>query len=95
MSFNDQYNNSFDGIFEIGLLFLIAYLINIYLLYTFKKFGKPLFLIITFIGFFLSMALGPIAFDAWEYVVDSVFSMSSGAILVLLFLSPIKNKFDQ
>ena len=73
--------------------FLIVYLINLILLYKFISFGKVLYLILFILGIALSFTTGPVIFSSFTYTLDWISGASSGAILVLLYFSPIKDKF--
>ena len=80
-------------IIVIFLGFLIVYLINLILLYKFISFGKVLYLILFILGIALSFTTGPVIFSSFTYTLDWISGASSGAILVLLYFSPIKDKF--
>jgi len=73
--------------------FLIVYIINLILLYKFVSFGKVLYLIMSILGILLPLTGGPIISSSLTYVVDWLGGATSGAILVLLYFSPIKDKF--
>ena len=97
INFNEDYNKSFDeGFYMIGIfLFLIVYPVTIYLLYNFKSLGKQLYLILTIFGLVFSMFSGPVATDPWLYIIDILGCATTGAILVLLYFSPISKEFDK
>ena len=67
----------------------------LYLLYNFKSFGKQLYLILTIFGLVFSMFMGPVATDPWLYSIDGLGSATTGAILVLLYFSPISKEFNK
>jgi len=73
--------------------FLIVYLINLILLYKFISFGKVLYLILSILGIVLPLTTGPVIFSSFTYTLEWIGGASSGAILVLLYFSPIKDKF--
>ena len=73
--------------------FLIVYLINLILLYKFVSFGKLLYLILSILGIILPLTTGPIISSSLTYTLEWIGGASSGAILVLLYFSPIKDKF--
>ena len=80
----------------IGLIFigfLIVYLINLILLYKFISFGKVLYLILSILGIVLPLTTGPVISSSLTYTLEWIGGASSGAILVLLYFSPIKDKF--
>ena len=73
--------------------FLIVYLINLILLYKFVSFGKVLYLILFILGIVLPLTTGPVISSSFTYTLEWIGGASSGAILVLLYFSPIKDKF--
>ena len=73
--------------------FLIVYLINLILLYKFISFGKVLYLILSILGIVLPLTTGPVISSSFTYTLEWIGGASSGAILVLLYFSPIKDKF--
>ena len=75
--------------------FLIVYLINLILLYKFISFGKLLYLILAILGVVLPLTTGPIISSSLTYTLEWIGGASSGAILVLLYFSPIKDKFEK
>ena len=92
MYFENDYSNALLIIFGIGLL---IYLINLFLLYKFKSIGKQIYLILFIVLLVLSLLSPPNAMDSWVYVLDGLGMAISGAILVLLYFSPIKKEFDK
>ena len=80
-------------IIVIFLGFLIVYLINLILLYKFISFGKVLYLILFILGIALPLTTGPVISSSFTYTLEWISGASSGAILVLLYFSPIKDKF--
>ena len=76
-------------------IWLLAYFVNLFLLYKFKSIGKQMYLFIYIVGFVLSLLGGPIALDPWTYVLDGIEMSVAGALLVLLYFSPIKKEFDK
>ena len=94
--FNKYFESEFSNSFLIiaGVLQLI-YLINLFLLYKFKSPGKKIYLIVLIVLWILSLFIPPSAVDSWLYVLEGLGFMNSGAILVLLYFSPIKKEFDK
>jgi len=76
-------------------VWLIIFYISIYLLYNFKPLGKQLYLANFIFVILLDLFGGPVALDEWVYVIDNLTSALSGAILVLLYFSPLKKKFNK
>ena len=92
MYFENDYSNAILVIFGIVLL---IYLINLFLLYKFKSIGKQIYLILFIVFIVLNLLLPPSAMDSWLYVLDGLGMATSGAILVLLYFSPIKKEFEK
>ena len=92
MYFENDYSNTLLIIWGIGLL---IYLINLFLLYKFKSIGKQIFLILSIVFSVFSLLAPPSAADSWLYVHDGLGMANSGAILVLLYFSPIKKEFEK
>ena len=93
-----QFNNTYplsNAFLFIGVVYLIAYIINLYFLYTFKKIGKQMYLILFIIGSVLFLASGPLASNALTGLLDFFSSAITGAILVFLYFTPIKKEFDK
>ena len=84
----------------IGVAILIIYpihLINLYLLYKFKSIGKQMYLILFILAIILLLGLFdiPTTIDMGFYILDGLGWSVSGAILVLLYFSPIKKEFEK
>ena len=94
--FNKYFESEFSNSLLIigGILYLI-YLINLFLLYRFISIGKQMYLIVFVLGIILSLIAGVSAVDSWLYVIDRLGWSVSGAILVLLYFSPIKKEFEK
>ena len=92
LEFNDNFELQ-DELFFLILFWIIAYFVSCYLLYNFKKFGRQLFLIVFILGYLISFLSGPIAFDQLTYVLDSLGTAVNGALLVMLYFTPISKKF--
>ena len=92
MYFENDYSNAILIIFGIGLL---IYLINLFLLYKFKSIGKQIYLILFIVLVILNLILPPHATDSLLYVLDGLGWSVSGALLILLYFSPIKKEFEK
>ena len=94
--FNRYFENDFsNAIFIIFGIALLIHLINLFLLYKFKSIGKQIYLILFIVFGVLSLLSPPNAMDPWLYVLDGLQMANSGAILVLLYFSPIKKEFEK
>ena len=90
--FENDFSNSLLVVFGIGFL---IYLINLFLLYKFKRIGKQIYLILFIVFMVLILLSPPSAMDPLLYVLDGLGMANSGAILVLLYFSPIKKEFEK
>ena len=84
---------------EAGLIFtlihFIAYLVNLILLYKYVSFAKPLYLILFVVAILLSLMGGITVSDPFSATLIWVGGSVSGAMLILLYYSPIKTKFEK
>ena len=93
-SLNDGLMSNFENIsriVSIGLFFL--YLITLNLLYRFISYGKPLYLFLIITGILFNYLNGSVIYTSFGGLLDQIGGIISGAILILLYYSPIKNNF--
>jgi len=95
LSFNENIDPMSDMLGLITLIYLVALLICLYFLYKFKQIGKQFYFFIFIFGIILSLLMGAVAQGPITYVIDGLSWANSGAILVLLYFSPIKKEFDK
>ena len=95
LSFNENIDPMSDMLGLITLIYLVALLICLYFLYKFKQIGKQFYFFIFIFGIILSLLMGAVAQCPITYVLDVLSWANSGAILVLLYFSPIKKEFDK
>ena len=76
-----------------AIITLILYLLNLFFLYKFYSFSKNLFLILLVLFYALLLFSGLILFEPLGYIFDDLVALSQGAILTLLFLTPLKEIF--
>ena len=93
--FNQQIGQVSDMFVTLALITLVAYAISLYFLYKFKPIGKPFYFILFIIGIILNLISGSFAMDPFYHILDGLSWATSGAILVLLYFSPIKKEFDK
>tara|TARA_B110000014_G_C19800261_1_gene415677 strand:- start:238 stop:624 length:387 start_codon:yes stop_codon:yes gene_type:complete len=90
--FENDFSNNLLIVFGIGYL---IYIINLFLLYKFKRIGKQIYLVLFIVFVILNLILPPHATDSLLYVLDGLGWANSGAILVFLYFTPIKKEFDK
>ena len=95
LSFNENVDPTSDMLDLITLIYLVALLICLYFLYKFKQIGKQFYFFIFIFGIILSLLMGATAQGPITYVLDGLSWANSGAILALLYFSPIKKEFDK
>ena len=77
----------------LAIIWILAFFFNIYLLYNFKKFGKQMYLYIFLASLVLALIGGPVALDPLFYLLDGLAMSISGALLAMLYLTPISKNF--
>jgi len=93
ISFNESVSPMSDMFGLIILFYFIAFLFCLFCLYKFKKVGKQMYLFLFILGVLLSLLMGDSAQSSIAYVVDGLGWANAGAILALLYFSPIKKEF--
>ena len=93
--FNESSEQVSNMIFALFGILMLVYLINLFLLYRFISIGKQMYLIVFILGTIFSLIGGATAYDPWHSVIDGLGWSVSGAILVLLYFSPIKKEFEK
>ena len=89
------------GIYEtefgliLALLIVVAYIISLVLLYRYVSYGKKVYVAVVVIGFILDLFGGAYIMTSISFSIGVILNMTNGAILTLLFFSPIKDKFVQ
>ena len=81
----------------LGTLFiiiLIAYFAALYLLFNFKKIGRNIFLFLIIFGTLSALFIGPTIADPIDYLLEYLLAVNDGAILVFIYFSPLKDKFE-
>ena len=82
-----------DIYFFLAIIWILAFFFNTYLLYNFKKFGKQMYLYIFLASLALALIGGPVALDPLFYLLDGLAMSISGALLAMLYLTPISKNF--
>ena len=77
----------------LAIIWILAFFFNTYLLYNFKKFGKQMYLYIFLASLVLALIGGPVALDPLFYLLDGLAMSISGALLAMLYLTPISKNF--
>ena len=89
----------FDGNFLALLLFLFLSLASYFLIFFYKKYSRELFVFLTVIGFSLEIFGGVVGSFTFVSVLEGVFVsvgvMADGALIAIMYLTPLKEKFDR
>ena len=87
--------NSFETILVLFFfLVLIVYIYSLYLLFTFKKFGKKLFIYCFVIIMILSLTSYGTYYTGVEEFLTLLSYVFEGIIIAFLYFTPIKEKFN-
>ena len=95
IKFTENLDEPSNVFLTLAAIWLLAYFVNLFLLYRFISIGKQMYLIVFVLGIILNLIAGVSAVDPWLYVIDGLGWSVSGAILVLLYFSPIKKEFEK
>ena len=90
--FNNSVNPG-DTYFLLVIIWILASFVSLYLLYNFKKPGKQMFLYVFLASIILTLFGGPVASDPIYYIIDGLSMAVSGAMLIILYYTPISKKF--
>jgi hypothetical protein len=77
----------------IGIIWLIIYWVDLFLLYRFINLGKRLFPILLVFSMIILLLSGPTVSSPFLSAIDWLFGVIEGVILVFLYFTPIKDKF--
>ena len=92
-----EINENDQVVLLVGLILMVIYFYNLYLLFNFKSLGKTLYIPLTFFTIFFTLLL-PIQFtyqpNHFFYIGEILNSMVSGAIITFIYFTDIKSKFD-
>ena len=76
------------------VIILIALFTALYLLFNFKKIGRNIFLFLIIFSTFVGLFMGPTIADPIDYSLGYLSAVADGAILVFIYFSPLKDKFE-
>ena len=81
------------GLVIFGLIVVLVHFVSIFLLYFFVKIGKILFVGSSILMIAVGLLSGVMILDHIDYFIDSLHGVASGAIILMLYSSPIKERF--
>ena len=76
------------------VIFLVIALAALYLLFNFKKIGRNIFLFLIIFGILIGLFMGATITDPIDYLLNYLLAVADGAILVFIYFSPLKDKFE-
>ena len=79
----------------LSLILFFLYLLTLNLLYRFISFAKYLYLFLILAGLVLNFLNGSVVYTSFGSTLDQIGGIVSGAILILLYYSPIRYNFDK
>ncbi len=92
---NDGFLSNFENLSRIiSLSLFFLYLLTLNLLYRFIIYGKALYTFLILAGIILNFLNGSVIYTSFDGLLDQIGGIISGAILILLYYSPIRNKFN-
>ena len=77
----------------LSLILFFLYLLSLNLLYRFISYGRHLYLSLIIAGLLLNYLSGSVLYTSFGSVLDQIGGIIPGAILILLYYSPIKENF--
>ena len=77
----------------ISIILFLTYLFTLNLLYRFISYGRQLYFFLIISGLLLNYFNGSVVYTSIGSVLDQVGGIITGSILILLYYSPIKEKF--
>ncbi len=85
-----------ESVILITSVFLMAAVIFAYIsLYRLKTYGRTLFVALMIFGYFITPVFFPYDLNTgWETAMDSLINTIDGALLCLIFLTPVKDYFQ-
>ena len=79
----------------LSLILFFLYLLTLNLLYRFISYGKYLYLFLILAGLILNFLNGSVVYTSFGSTLDQIGGIVSGAILILLYYSPIRYNFEK
>ena len=77
----------------IFIILIVLYVVSLYLLYSFNRYGKQLFTIF-FVLDLLLMPFFPVFLMPWEEFIWTIDGVLDVVILVCIYVSPIRERFQ-
>ena len=82
-------------VYLLSIPIAIIYIVACFMLLKFSPTGRSMYLWITIISIALSLFVGPTISDPLSNLILGLSGMASGAIFVLMYATPLREKFQQ
>ncbi len=82
-------------VYLLSLLLFIIYVVASLMLLRFSPIGRSMYLWVTIISFALTFFMGPTIGDPLTNITYGLSAMASGAIFVLMYVTPLSVKFKK
>ena len=79
----------------LSLILFFLYILTLNLLYRFVFYARNLYLFVIISGLLLNFFNGSVIYTSFGSLLDQIGGMISGAILILIFYSPVKENFNK
>ena len=79
----------------LSLLIVIVSIISIIMMLKFHPLGRTIYLWTIIISIPVSLFYGSVVMDSFSFVLGITSSMISGALLILVYFTPLKDKFNR
>ena len=80
---------------SLSLILFFSYILCLNLLYRFISFAKRLYFILVIAGLLLNYFNGSVVYSSFSSLLDQIGGIVTGAIIILLIYSPIKENFKK
>ncbi len=80
---------------SLSLILFFSYILCLNLLYRFISFAKQLYFILVIAGLLLNYFNGSVVYSSFSSLLDQIGGIVTGAIIILLIYSPIKENFKK
>lgn len=81
-------------VIAVGLVVLVATIVVSVGLYRFRPWAKRLFLPIQIVALIVMPFYGPFVMTGWAYALGCLYSVLTGGLLFLVYLSPVSKMFE-
>tara|TARA_Y100001970_G_C14237699_1_gene862918 strand:- start:2039 stop:2434 length:396 start_codon:yes stop_codon:yes gene_type:complete len=95
LDWNDYLLDEYLVVYLLSIPIAIIYIVACFMLLKFSPTGRSMYLWITIISFALTLFTGPTISDPLSNLIIGFSGMASGAIFVLMYATPLSEKFQR